>query len=553
MLSYTKNGAEEIKGKVLFLGDSISQSGEYVSFIHTYFKLHHPKAQISFVNIGISSETVSGLSEPDHPFLRPCVHNRLQRALEHIQPDWVISCYGINDGIYYPLQQEFFEKFQEGYKALVKKVHDKGVKVIVMTPPPFDKVSFTGVLAKDGEESYSYMKTYEEYDEVMATYAAWMMESLVQEADIVVDLYTALKQDMEAMRQKDKAYQSGDGIHPNRHGHYIMADTILRDAFNIHMNSFEQIMEKDEYQLFQMIYERDLLIHHYEAEQIGHDNPYKLDYFPKGQLEELLEKYDEKISTYIETKDYLHEIDSEWCGFKRKNLFFEGYEVSIVMPHRPKEGKPWIWRTEFFGAFAMADLAMVQEGWYLVHINLANQYGCPHGVETMARFQKFISHIYDLNEKVVLFGFSRGGLYALHYAAQYPENVRGLYLDAPVIDIKSWPAGFGEGEGSQKDWYKCKQAFAQIQGGIEVYDLLLEQAFITLVNKRLPMILVAGDKDKIVPFEENGRKIVDVYKGKGIPFKLILKEGVGHHPHSLEQPEDIKKFLIEYCGQWSWC
>ena len=111
MLSYTKNGMDEIKGKVLFIGDSISQDGKYVSFIHTYFKLYHPQAQIDWINIGLSSETLSGLSEPEHPFPRPCIHNRLQKALERIRPNWVISCYGINDGIYYPLQQNFFEKF----------------------------------------------------------------------------------------------------------------------------------------------------------------------------------------------------------------------------------------------------------------------------------------------------------------------------------------------------------------------------------------------------------------------------------------------------------
>lgn len=545
MLSYTKNGAEAITGKVLFLGDSISQCGEYVSFIHTYFKLYHPQAQIDFVNIGISSETVSGLSEPDHPFPRPCVHNRLERALDRIKPDWVMTCYGINDGIYYPLNKAFMEQFQEGYKTLIQKVHNRGAKIIVMTPPPFDTVSFAGALAEDGEASYSYMKPYKNYNEVMATYAKWMVEALRDEADLVVDLYTALKQDIEALRQSDGHYQSGDGIHPNRHGHYVMAQTLLREAFNIHTSCFEKIMKQDNYKLFEMMYERDTLIHHYEAEEIGHDNPFKLECLPKEALEEALKRCDEKINTYIQSNANLQELEDEWYGFKRKIVFFEGYEVSIVLPHTPKEGHPWIWRTEFFGAFATVDLAMLQEGWHLVHINLANQYGCRHAVEIMARFQDFIGRTYHLAEKAILIGLSRGGLYALHYAFDYPQNVRVLYLDAPVVDIKSWPAGFGKGEGSQSDWYECRRAFASIEGGTEGYALRLQQGFETLIKEAIPVILVAGDQDTLVPFEENGRRIAEVYKETEIPFELILKEGIGHHPHSLENPEEIVRFLVQ--------
>lgn len=308
MLSHTKNTIDDIKGKVLFIGDSISQDGKYVSLIHTYFKLYLPQVQIDWINIGLSSETLSGLSEPDHPFPRPCIHGRLQRALERIRPDWVISCYGINDGIYYPLQQNLFEKFQEGYRLLIKQVHDAGAKIIVMTPPPFDKISFSGPLAQSGEVSYGYMAPYEAYDQVMAAYSEWMKASLTDEADIVVDLHTSLKQDIEMMRQKDPNYQSGDGIHPNRHGHCIMAQTLLRDAFHIHTTDFEQMMDKDDYKLFEIIYERDLLVHHYETEQIGHDNPFKLNYLPSSQLEEALEKCEKNIRDYIHSKDYLQEL-----------------------------------------------------------------------------------------------------------------------------------------------------------------------------------------------------------------------------------------------------
>ena len=54
---------------------------------------------------------------------------------------------------------------------------------------------------------------------------------------------------------------------------------------------------------------------------------------------------------------------------------------------------------------------------------------------------------------------SRGGLYALNWAEKNPLCVAGVYVDAPVCDFKSWPAGRGKGKGSPDDWNKCLRAY----------------------------------------------------------------------------------------------
>ncbi len=60
--------------RILFLGDSITFQGMYIDDLHTYFTTHFPNHSITFIKQGLSSETASGLSEPDHPFERPCIH-----------------------------------------------------------------------------------------------------------------------------------------------------------------------------------------------------------------------------------------------------------------------------------------------------------------------------------------------------------------------------------------------------------------------------------------------------------------------------------------------
>ena len=83
-----------------------------------------PEATQEIIPLGLSSETVSGLSEEGHAggkFPRPDLHERLDRALEKAKPQLVFACYGMNDGIYFPLSTERFKAFQDG----MKKLHDK--------------------------------------------------------------------------------------------------------------------------------------------------------------------------------------------------------------------------------------------------------------------------------------------------------------------------------------------------------------------------------------------------------------------------------------------
>src|SRR5216117_2792724 len=52
--------------RVLFLGDSITYAGTYVVLVETYFLTRYPGRTIEFINAGLPSETVSGLTEEGH-------------------------------------------------------------------------------------------------------------------------------------------------------------------------------------------------------------------------------------------------------------------------------------------------------------------------------------------------------------------------------------------------------------------------------------------------------------------------------------------------------
>lgn len=91
--------------RIVVLGDSITYSGEWVDFLEAGIRQIYPGSHPEILNLGLPSETASGLSEEGHAggaFPRPDVHERLARVLSRLKPDLILACYGMNDGIYFP-------------------------------------------------------------------------------------------------------------------------------------------------------------------------------------------------------------------------------------------------------------------------------------------------------------------------------------------------------------------------------------------------------------------------------------------------------------------
>ena len=210
--------------RVVFLGDSITHSGGYIDAIETALIAQYPERRIELLNLGLPSETTSGLSEPGHAggqFPRPDLHERLQRVLEQTKPDLVIACYGMNDGIYYPLSDDRFARFKSGIERLHSAVESRGAKIIHLTPALFDPVPIKSRLLPAGLDSYS--QPYEGYDDVLEAYSQWLLS---RKADgwQVLDVHGAFKQALAEKRKDAPNFTfAGDGVHPNAEGQVVLA------------------------------------------------------------------------------------------------------------------------------------------------------------------------------------------------------------------------------------------------------------------------------------------------------------------------------------------
>lgn len=206
--------------RILFLGNSITWAGNYVHDVEAYIRVQYPGRQIEFINTGLSSETVSGLSESGHAggsFPRPDLHERLARVLEQTKPDVVFACYGMNDGIYLPFDKDRFQKFKEGINWLHNEVEKKGAKIIHLTPPIYDEIRGKNI----------------GYAAVLDRYADWLLSMQRQAKWDVVDIHYAMKKYLSTHRKVDAKFGldgfalAPDGVHPGETGHWIMAREIL--------------------------------------------------------------------------------------------------------------------------------------------------------------------------------------------------------------------------------------------------------------------------------------------------------------------------------------
>ena len=276
--------------KILFLGDSITNTGHYISIIETRLRMTGTVALPEMINLGLPSETACGLSEPDHPFPRPDVHERLDRALDKVKPDVVVACYGMNDGIYYPFSEERFATYQQGIKQLIKKVHQSGAKLVLMTPPAFDPLPLRkqGKLRGPEAKKYAWFAIYENYDqEVLKRYAKWIMQQ-EEHVAMVIDLHTPVIQYVAMKRKKNPDFtMSPDGVHVNNEGHAVLADAISR-AWQI-----KQVAPRAD--LLKLVCGRQLVLHQSWVSHVGHKRPGVAAGVPLEQARKTATKIDQQI------------------------------------------------------------------------------------------------------------------------------------------------------------------------------------------------------------------------------------------------------------------
>ena len=239
----------------------------------------------------------------------------------------------------------------------------------------------------------------------------------------------------------------------------------------------------------------------------------------------------------------------KWRGKYRQQTFsFEGRKAILVFPDQPDSAGRWVLKTEYFSAFQDLEEKLVENGFHLLWLANHNRWGTNDDLDVKERFVRAMSHDCGLNQKGALIGMSCGGLHAIKQAARHPHMASLLYLDAPVVNLLSCPFGLGD-RGTTIDASAKQEALDAL--GFTMSQMIayrehpLDKLPVLIAN-RIPAMLVWGEEDTVVPFEENGQYVLNAYKDTNIPFLCQSKPNTNHHPHGPKDMEKALAFILKY-------
>ena len=230
-------------------------------------------------------------------------------------------------------------------------------------------------------------------------------------------------------------------------------------------------------------------------------------------------------------------------GFDRIRFEFEGCLAWVVEPSKPAAGSPWVWCMEWPKAFQ--DRTGVKEllsaGYRWVTFNPAQGHSPYAGnqndemVATRNRFQKFLVAELGLEERCCLVGMSWGGFYSVRYASIHPECVKAMYLDAPLLDFSTLHS-FRRGVFRQLAKF-YPQVTAGYVGADDPMQSVAPVRAETIARAKIPVLIIYGAKDTVVPAESNSLRFADAFEKAGGHLKLWRDNLRGHHPHGLAPGE----------------
>lgn len=174
----------------------------------------------------------------------------------------------------------------------------------------------------------------------------------------------------------------------------------------------------------------------------------------------------------------------------------------IVVPKQAAPGKPWSWRGCYWDHQPQTEVGLLNRGFHIAYIS-ANATLKP-GKEWDAWYA-FLTEKHGLSKKPGFIGMSRGGEYAFTWATTHPDKVSYIYADNP--------------------------------GGNK--EMLLRLGELALND--VPLLLVCGSIDPLL--SRVGLPIETIYQQWGGRVTMMIKEGAGHHPHSLRDASPLVNWI----------
>ncbi len=190
---------------------------------------------------------------------------------------------------------------------------------------------------------------------------------------------------------------------------------------------------------------------------------------------------------------------------------------------------------------------LLAKGIWIAGMDVGESYGAPAGRSVYSEFYKTVIAQFDLSKRPCFLAQSRGGLMSFNWAIEHPGDVRCIAAIYPALNLASWPPEdsprFGEaaaayGYASLPKFRKRRIPLSPISHAGP------------LAKKRIPIFIIHGDSDRIVPERDNSQIFVNTYRQLGGSAELVIVPGKGHQEvDEYFKSEKLLEFLLNQLGK----
>ncbi len=199
---------------VIFVGNSITEAGAYVSYIYLYYMTHFPGKKLVILNGGIGGDKASD------------IYRRLEYDVLAKDPNVIILTFGMNDTGYFEFNNSDADKTAAeritASRASYEKIEQRllklpGIQKILMSSSPYDETARIGGSVFHGKSKA--MLEVVKFQEAAAKRNHWPF----------TDLFRPMTEMNERLQRKDSAFTmiGPDRVHPGNAGHLVMASLFL--------------------------------------------------------------------------------------------------------------------------------------------------------------------------------------------------------------------------------------------------------------------------------------------------------------------------------------
>lgn len=219
--------------------------------------------------------------------------------------------------------------------------------------------------------------------------------------------------------------------------------------------------------------------------------------------------------------------------------------VMLPAENLRRKPQPWIWYAPTLPGLPdqhekWMHERFVEVGIAVAGIDVGESFGNPAGRARFTEFHKEMTERRGFAARPVLLGRSRGGLMVLSWGVEHPEAVAGIAGIYPVFDFRTYPG-------------LDKAAPAYGITGKELGERSAEhnpiERVAALAKARVPVFLIHGDVDAVVPLKENSAELLRRYElaDAGASVKLVVAKDQGHNYwEGFFRCQELVDFAIEH-------